>query len=97
MNLASKLDKVERFALRDALGDVEQHDVTELLEADEVSERAADLACADQRNLVTRHVGKILIGRSKSPGCRVISPFGRAVQVGTEADRGWIVGKWAER
>jgi hypothetical protein len=55
-----------------------------LLEADEVSERAADLACADQRNLVTRHVGKILIGRSKSPGCGVISPFGRAVQVGTK-------------
>ena len=54
------LDEVERLALRDAFGDVEQHDVAELLEADEVSERAADLACADQRNLVTRHVGKIL-------------------------------------
>ena len=53
-------DDVERLALRDAFGDVEQHDVAELLEADEMSERAADLAGADQRNLVTRHVGKIL-------------------------------------
>ena len=52
------LRDVERLALRDALGDVEQHDVAELLEADEVGERAADLAGADQRNLVTRHVGK---------------------------------------
>ena len=64
------LGEVERLALRDAFGDVEQHDVAELLEADEMGERAADLAGADQRNLVTRHVGKILMGRSKSPGCR---------------------------
>jgi len=38
-----------------------------LFEADEMSERAADLACADQGNLVTRHVGKILMGWPKSP------------------------------
>ena len=54
------LGEVERLALRDAFGDVEQHDVAELLEADEVGERAADLAGADQCNLGTRHVGKIL-------------------------------------
>ena len=65
-NLASKpstgedCDEVERLALRDALGDVEQHDVAEFLESDEMSERAADLAGADQRNLMTRHVGKTL-------------------------------------
>jgi hypothetical protein len=46
--------------LRNAFHDVEQHDVAELLEADEVSERAADLAGADQRNLITRHDGKTL-------------------------------------
>ena len=51
---------VERLALRDAFHDVEQHDVAELLEADEVGERAADLAGADQCNLVTRHGGKTL-------------------------------------
>ena len=51
---------VERLALRDAFHDVEHHDVAEFLEADEVGERAADLAGADQRNLVTRHGGKTL-------------------------------------
>ena len=50
-------DEVERLALRNALGDVEQHDVAELLEADQMGERAADLACTDQCNLGTRHVG----------------------------------------
>ena len=54
------LGEIERFALRDAFGDVEQHDVAELLEADEMGERAADLAGADQCNLGTRHVGKYL-------------------------------------
>ena len=66
MNWASKpstgedCDEVERLALRNALGDVEQHDVAELLEADEMGKRAADLAGTDQRNLGTRHVGEIL-------------------------------------
>ena len=54
------LGDVERLALRDALHDVEHHDVAELFEADEMGERAADLAGADQRNLVTRHGGKTL-------------------------------------
>ena len=35
-------------------------DVAEFLETDEMSERAADLAGADQRNLVTRHDLKTL-------------------------------------
>ena len=55
-----RLDQVERLALRNALGDVEQHDVAELLEADEMGKRAADLAGTDQCNLGTRHVGEIL-------------------------------------
>ena len=67
-----RLGEVERLALRDAFGDVEQHDVAELFQADEMSERAADLAGADQRNLVTRHVGKVLMqdGRKRpaAPG-----------------------------
>ena len=54
-------DEVERLALRDALGDVEQHDVAELLETDEMGERAADLAGADQCNLGTRHVNENLV------------------------------------
>ena len=53
-------DEIERLALGDAFGDVEQHDVAELLEADEMGERAADLAGTDQRNLGTRHVGENL-------------------------------------
>ena len=54
-------DEIERLALRDALGDVEQHDVAELLETDQMSERAADLAGADQCNLGTRHVNDNLV------------------------------------
>ena len=66
VNLASKsltgedCGDVERLALRDAFHDVEHDDVAELLEADEVGEGAADLAGADQRNLLTRHGGKTL-------------------------------------
>ena len=52
------LDEVERFALRDTLGDVEQHDVTEFFQADQMGEGAADLAGTDQCNLVTRHRGQ---------------------------------------
>ena len=54
------LRDIERLALRDALHDVEHHDVAELFQSDEVGERTADLAGADQRNLVTRHGGKTL-------------------------------------
>ena len=49
------LRDVERLALRDALHDVEHHDVAQLLQTDEVGERAADLARADQCNLLARH------------------------------------------
>ena len=52
-----RLHEVERLALRHPLHDVEEDDVAELLEADQMSERAADLARADQRNLVSRHLG----------------------------------------
>jgi hypothetical protein len=51
-----------------------------LFETNEMSERAADLACADQRNLVTRHVGRILVGRPKTAVTSVISPFRSFVQ-----------------
>jgi hypothetical protein len=50
------LRQVERLALRDTFRDVEDGDVAKLLEANEVSERAADLAGSDQSNLGTRHV-----------------------------------------
>ena len=54
------LRDVERLALRHALGDVEQDDVAQLLQADEVSQRAADLTGADQSNLVARHGKSVL-------------------------------------
>ena len=60
------LRDIERFALRDAFGDVEHDDVAEFLEADEMRERAADQAGADQRNFVTRHGGKTLDLRPRS-------------------------------
>ena len=49
------LGDVEPLALRNALGDVEQHDVAEILEADKVGERAADHAGADEGYLVACH------------------------------------------
>ena len=44
------LDEIERLALGNALGDVEQDGVAQLLQAHEVRQGAADLACADQRD-----------------------------------------------
>ena len=55
----ARLRDIEGFALRHAFRDVEQNDVTELFEADEVGQRAADHACADQRDLGARHVRSI--------------------------------------
>ncbi len=49
------LRDIERLALGQAFDDVEEHDVAELLEADQVRERAADLAAADERDLVAGH------------------------------------------
>ena len=58
-----RLRDIERLALRHAFGNVEHHHVAQLLEADEMSQRAADLAGADQSNLVARH-GKSVLWRS---------------------------------
>jgi hypothetical protein len=55
-----RLRDIQRFALRHALGDVEQHDVAQLLQADEVSQRSADLTGANQTNLVARHGKSVL-------------------------------------
>ena len=46
---------VECFALRRALGDVEQDDIPQFLERDEVGECATDLTGADQRDLGSGH------------------------------------------
>jgi hypothetical protein len=54
------LRDIERFALRHALGNVEHHDIAELLQADEVSQRSADLTGANQSNLVARHGKSVL-------------------------------------
>ena len=51
----ARLREIERLALRHAFDDVEQHDVAEFLEADEMGERAADHAGADQGDLGARH------------------------------------------
>ena len=46
---------VERLALRQALGDVENDDVAQLLQPDQMRERSADHATADQGDLRARH------------------------------------------
>ena len=55
-----RLHEIERLALGDAFGDVEQHDIPELFEPNEMGEGAADVAGTDQRDLGTCHVGKNL-------------------------------------
>jgi len=49
------LRDIERLALRHAVDHVEQHDVAELLQADQQRQRAADIARADERDLLTGH------------------------------------------
>src|SRR5262249_8467210 len=83
------LDEIERLALGDAFGDVEQHDVAELLEADEMGERAADLAGSDQRDLGTRNRGKTS-GKTREesggrPGICLIARFRPAIQAASAA------------
>src|SRR5262249_55184825 len=75
------LHEVERFALGNAFGDVEQHDVAELFEANKMGERAANLAGTDQCNLGTRHVRENLGWKAaESPAKRVIDRFRPVVQ-----------------
>ena len=50
-----RLHQIERFALRDAFGNVEQRDVAELFQADQVGQRAADLAGADESDFRSGH------------------------------------------
>ncbi len=52
-----RLSNVESFALRNAFGDIEQHHIAQFLEADKVSQRAANHAGADEGDLVACHVG----------------------------------------
>src|SRR5262249_25423357 len=76
------LHEVERLALGDAFGDVEQDDVAELFEANKMGERAANLAGTDQCNLGTAHVGKNLGGKAgESPTKGLIDRSRPAVQV----------------
>ena len=59
------LRDVERLAGRHAAEHVEQDDVAELLEANQVGERAADITGADEGDLVPGH------GASPSEGARM--------------------------
>ena len=56
----SGLRQIERLALRHAFHDVEKNDVAQLLEADQMRQRSADLTGADQCNFVSRHRRKVL-------------------------------------
>ena len=58
------------LALRNAFGDVEQDDVAELLQADEVGERAADLPRADKRDLLASHGTMVPWGKRGAAGRR---------------------------
>ena len=65
---------VEGFALRNAVSDVEEHNVAELLEAGEESQGATDLARPDQSNLVTRHEGRPLCFKRRARCMRQQGP-----------------------
>jgi hypothetical protein len=49
------LRNVERLSLRQPLHDVEENDVAQFLQADEMSERAADLSAADEGDFLAGH------------------------------------------
>src|SRR6266702_7219601 len=65
------LCNVERFALRHALGNIEHDNVAELLQANEVSQRSADLTGANQSNLVACHGKFVLLRRREEEGGKV--------------------------
>ena len=46
---------IEAFALRNALGDIEHGHVAQFFQADQMSQGAADIACADEADFYTRH------------------------------------------
>ena len=50
-----RFGRVERLALRHPVDDVEEHDVAQFLHRRQMRQRAADLAGADQSNLLARH------------------------------------------
>jgi hypothetical protein len=58
------LGDVEALTLRNPFRDVEKDDVAEFLQAGEMGERAADLAGADERDLVTGHGGSVPCGEA---------------------------------
>ena len=64
--------------MRSTLHDVEKNDVTELLEADQMGQRTANLPRANQCNFASRHRRKIL--EKDAPAVAVISPFEGLVQ-----------------
>ena len=78
---------IERFALRNAFDDVEQHDVAQFLQPDEMRERAADLARADQRNLVTSHLRgvSLLDGKENEQGSGSLALSDPAFKSGSPA------------
>ena len=48
-------DEVQRLALGQAFGDVENHHIAQLLQRHQMGERAADLSAADESDFLARH------------------------------------------
>ncbi len=57
------LDDVERLTLRHPLDDIEQDNIAQLLQAGEQGQRAADLAGANQGDLLACHGHVLIVGR----------------------------------
>ena len=57
MKIKAGLHNVERLAGGDAGEDVEHDDIAQFLQADQMGERAADVAGAHQGNLLAGHCG----------------------------------------
>jgi hypothetical protein len=81
---------IEALALRNALGDIEQDDVAQFLHAREMGERAADLAGANEGDLLAGHeqprmcVECLMAGRAPSDPC---NPDGAATPQKQDRDR----------
>ena len=57
--LGGRLVEVERFALRDTLGDVEQDDITQFFKCRNVGQRSADLPSTNQCDLPASHFASL--------------------------------------
>src|SRR5690606_12689470 len=75
------LGDVEALALRNAVGDVEEDDVAQLLQAGQMRQRATDHSRTNKCDLLAGHASFLLL-RSRVPYVAIAGPFGARTYAG---------------